>query len=254
MKGLYHQEYGSGEVLVLLPGFCESISIWDKIVQGLGKTCRVICIDLPGIGKSAHLKAPISLSHTANQIHSFIRSLGIQRYTVAGHSLGGYLSLELIDQFPESIDGIGMIHSTAFADDEEKISVRKKTIDFVNKRGVELFIKSFVPQLFRDKKSPYITTVINSAKFTTQDSLVNYTIAMMNRKNHTLTLEKWNKRSLFVAGMEDSLVLLAQSRAHLEYISEEKYVELANIGHMGMLEEPVLIEKCLRDLVCTTSK
>ena len=254
MNHLNYRSAGKGLPLVLLPGFCEDLSIWDAITPELSQQCNVITIDLPGFGGSAHLPTTTSLTSIAKQVNNFIQSLDIQEYIVAGHSLGGYISLELAKLYPKSILGIGLIHSTAFADDDEKIKSRNKTIDFVRKRGVETFIKSFVPQLFSNKKSLNIGRMMDMAKNTPIESLINYTIAMKMRQDYTSTLINWTKPVIFVAGQNDTLVPIEKSKAHRDFIPERDIIELPEIGHMGMLEAPLQITKALLSLVWITSK
>lgn len=254
MNNLHYQEKGTGQILVLLPGFCESLSIWDAIVPAISKTCHVIAIDLPGFGGSSHITAPTSINQAARQIHQLVQSLNVEQYIVAGHSLGGYISFELARLYPDAVLGIGLIHSTAFTDDDDKIKSRKKVIEFVRNRGVEVFINSFVPQLFADKMSPNITAVINLAKNTPIQSLINYTLAMIEREDSTNTLSEWTKPLRFIAGEQDSIVTIDKSRAHLSHITADEYVEIPEVGHMGMIEAPSKIEKVLSDLVCTVSK
>ena len=254
MDQLNYRSTGTGVPLVLLPGFCEDLSIWDAILPELSQQCNLITIDLPGIGGSDHLPAPTSVTRIAKQVHEFTQSLDIQEYIVAGHSLGGYISLELAKLYPESILGIGLIHSTAFADDNEKIKSRNKTIDFVRKRGVEAFIKSFVPQLFSNKESLNIEKVIDMAKQTPIESLVSYTVAMKNRQDYTTMLRNWAKPVMFVAGQNDTLIPIEKSRAHRDFIQEQNIIELPEIGHMGMYEAPLETIKALSALVWTISK
>lgn len=254
MNELHYQSTGSGVVFVLLPGFCENLLVWEDIVPELSQECNVITIDLPGFGMSNHLSAPTSLTQIAKQVHGLTQSLDIQKYIVAGHSLGGYIALELARLYPESILGIGLIHSTAFADDDEKTKSRDKTIDFVRKRGVDAFIKSFVPQLFSDKKSLNIPRVIDMTKTISAESLINYTIAMKQRQDYTRTLKNWSKPIIFVAGQNDTLVSIEKSREHQDFISQKCLIELPEIGHMGMFEAPFEITKALSSLVWTLSK
>ena len=51
-KNIHYENEGSGEVVVLLHGFLENLSMWDEIADELSKTCQVIRIDLPGFGRS----------------------------------------------------------------------------------------------------------------------------------------------------------------------------------------------------------
>lgn len=251
---MYYKKQGKGTAIVFLHGFCETSAIWDPITPLLSKSYQTITLDLPGFGRSRHLEAPTTLSQLAKEVHCFLQSHRVEQYIVIGHSLGGYISLELGETFAESILGIGMINSTAFADGQEKVKTRKKTIRFVEKRGVEAFVKLFVPQLFADKKAKDITTVINLAKSTPEQSVINYSQAMMNRKSYISTLQRWKKPFLFVFGRQDTLVTASKSREHLRYISRNSLVELSEAGHMGTYEAPDKIIKLLIKFVRTIPK
>ncbi len=254
MNTLYYQRQGAGTPVVLLHGFCETLAVWEAIIPELSKSNQVIALDLPGFGGSDHLQAPTSLKQVAIQVHSFLQSLHIKKYVIIGHSLGGYISLELAKLYPESILGIGMIHSTAFSDNLEKKNIRKKTIDFVRKNGVSAFIKSFVPQLFADKKSPYIKVLIDMAKKTPEKSLINYTIAMMERKDYGLILKNWVNPLIFIAGEKDEIVPIDRSRKHLQYVPENCFFELSEVGHLGMYEASQKVVNLLIKYVYTISK
>lgn len=240
--------------LVLLHGFCETSSIWKEIVNELSAFCEVIVIDLPGFGDSQHLSSSISIGQVAIQVHEFLESINVDEYFVAGHSLGGYISLELAKLYTTSVLGIGLINSTAYADDEEKIHTRKKTFKFVEKWGVETFINSFVPQLFADKKDKKIATVINIAKHTPLQTLINYTTAMMMRKNNVVILMNWNKPLFFFAGFLDALIPIEKSRNHLDFIDERHFIEDKLCSHMGMYEAPKTLITLLSKLVLTDLK
>jgi pimeloyl-ACP methyl ester carboxylesterase len=238
-----------GASLVLLHGFCETSAIWDGIVNELSKSCEVIVIDLPGFGGSQELSAPTSIRQTAIQVHNFLGSINVNNYFVAGHSLGGYISLELADLYPSCILGIGLINSSAFADDEDKIKTRLKSIKFVEKRGVELFINSFVPQLFANKEEVHISTLKHIARKTPQQTLINYTHAMMQRKDMVSILAHWSRPFFFFAGTLDILVPIDKSRNHLDFISRDNFVESELCAHMGMYEAPESLVNLLTQLV-----
>ena len=49
---------------------------------------------------------------------------------------------------PSRLKGLGLFHSTAYADSVEKKQARDKTIDFIERYGTEEFVEEFVPPLF----------------------------------------------------------------------------------------------------------
>lgn len=237
---------GKGIPIVFIHGFCEDMSIWDSVTSSLTQDCRAITIDLPGFGKSDNLEIPQSLADLAKQVHQKITAIGITQYAVVGHSLGGYVSLELAKQYSHNITGIALIHSTAFADDPEKQRTRLKTIDFVRKRGVNRFVRSFVPQLFADKTHPSIDTVLTQAVNTKLEVLEKYTLLMKDRSDNSSTFKNWKKVCFFIVGLEDGLVPIAMSRMHKKLMSADHYIELEKVAHMGMYESPDQIASLIR--------
>ena len=64
--------------------------------------------------------------------------------------MGGYIALEYISRYSNDVSGLGLFHSTATADSDEKKAERLKTIQFIEKHGTEAFIKNFYPNMFSE--------------------------------------------------------------------------------------------------------
>ena len=81
---------GDGKPVVLLHGLAGSVAVWDGWMQELDGY-RVIRIDLPGSGQTAPREdRDYSVEADAALIREVLRHLGIEKYALAGHSLGGY--------------------------------------------------------------------------------------------------------------------------------------------------------------------
>ncbi len=63
--------------------------------------------------------------------------------------LGGYVTLALVEKMGLQLKAIGLFHSSAFADDKEKVATRNRILTFVEKYGGKKFAESFIPPLFR---------------------------------------------------------------------------------------------------------
>ncbi|MDX1762066.1 MAG: alpha/beta hydrolase, partial [Christiangramia sp.] len=118
---IYYNLKGTGEKvpLVLLHGFLEDSMIWDPIVKKLQKERQVICIDLPGHGKSDGLAEIHSMELMANAVREVLNTLEIKEVSIAGHSMGGYVSLEFLKNFPMIIKSVMLINSTPVEDTVE---------------------------------------------------------------------------------------------------------------------------------------
>ena len=112
--------FGQGKPLILIHGFCESKEMWITHSKELAKTHIVYCIDLPGFGESPLRQDSITLEEVAVMLHDWMEENRIYHPTVIGHSLGGYVALAMAELMENDLAAIGLFHSTAFPDDEEK--------------------------------------------------------------------------------------------------------------------------------------
>lgn len=234
-----YTDQGHGKPVIFIHGFCETKEMWEKYIQTFSPYYRIICPDLPGFGETPWYEEEITLEETARMLREWIIELNLERPVVIGHSLGGYVSLALAEIMGSELGGLGLFHSTAFADDEEKIGVRNRTITFVKKHGVKVFVESFVPPLFteahRDSMKETIKQVTELAKRTTFEGLVSFTKAMRDRKDRMDILRDFKGKKLLIAGVLDGAVKIEASRKHQKHV--DYYHELPDAGHMGMFEQ-----------------
>lgn len=86
---------GAGEPLVLIHGIGSRRQVWDCVLPGLDANREVFAVDLPGFGMSSANAVRPSVDGYADAMAAFVRSMGLERPHVAGHSLGGAVALEL---------------------------------------------------------------------------------------------------------------------------------------------------------------
>ena len=81
-------EHG-GECVVLLHGYLESMLVWDEFISLLKDECRVVVMDLPGHGVSMVDGETHTMEYLAECVGLTMKALGVERYHVVGHSMGG---------------------------------------------------------------------------------------------------------------------------------------------------------------------
>jgi pimeloyl-ACP methyl ester carboxylesterase len=235
-NGIYYKVEGNGFPVVLLHGFCETHEIWKDFAPPLASQFTVISIDLPGFGKSALLPSFFTLTDVAKSINKLLEALHINSCVLIGHSLGGYVSLAMVENQPERFKGFGLFHSTAYADTDEKKISRNKVIEFVEANGVEPFIKSFVPPLFYNQQNPSIPWAVSIGLQTKPETLIAYTAAMRDRPDRTSVLKTFKRPILFIAGEKDTVVSEAAIKSQAEIASTPYVFVIRAVGHMGMVE------------------
>src|SRR3712207_2821467 len=92
---------GEGPPVVLVHGMVNSSRHWELVAKRLARTHTVIAPDLIGHGDSATPRGDYSLGAHAAVIRDVLASIGIDRATIVGHSLGGGVAMVFFYQFPQ---------------------------------------------------------------------------------------------------------------------------------------------------------
>lgn len=235
--------------IVFLHGFCENKEIWDDFISKLPEKFHCVALDLPGFGEKKETLKEHTIEGMAEAVHDELKRLHVKKCILVGHSLGGYVGLAFAEKYPKMLQGLCLFHSSALADTEEKKDARNKTIDFVKKHGVVVFMDSFVAPLFapenREKCKTAIHKLKETGKATPQESIVKTLRAMRDRKKRLKVLKDAAFPVLFIAGKEDGAVPLEATLAQCHLPNNSTTVFLGGTGHMGMFEKPYETRKAV---------
>ncbi len=102
MSELHLEIYGQGQTIVMVHGWGMHSGVWRDFAQKLAKTHRVVCVDLPGHGRSAAIE-PFTLPVIATQLAQNIES---EPCCWLGWSLGGLIVLEIARLYPEKVNSL----------------------------------------------------------------------------------------------------------------------------------------------------
>lgn len=236
MSSIYFRELGSGFPVVLIHGFPFTNQIWDSFAQRLAEDFHVITPDLPGFGHSGLPLENLTIDSVAEILLNWLREKKILRSIIIGHSLGGYVTLAMAKRAPDMFNAIGIFHSTASADSEEKKESRDKVIEFITKNGVEKFTSNFIGPLFADPHHPAIKIIQSIAVQAKEKTVKAYTLAMRNRPDSTSVLSEFKKPILFIAGEKDGGIPVDSIKKQSTLNSHSELHILKGVAHMGMVE------------------
>jgi pimeloyl-ACP methyl ester carboxylesterase len=236
-SSLSFREYGEGPPVILIHGFPMAQEIWSGFAPALSAKFKVYTIDLPGFGGS---QAPSSYSmlSVGKEILNWMDKKKISSGVVIGHSLGGYVALAMVQEDPDRFAGLGLFHSTALADTEEKKQSRDKVVEFVEKNGAPAFTSNFIPPLFANKNHGAIEQVKEISKSASAEAVIGYTRGMRDRKDMTSVFKNYNKPVLFIVGKEDPGIPVESVLKQADLCQQPELHILADVGHMGMYEAP----------------
>ena len=256
---LYYRDLGKGEPVMFIHGFAEDGTIWDLQAAYLEKKFRILIPDIPGSHLAYDSETGMSsIEEYAECMKAVLEAEKIKNCVMIGHSMGGYLMLAFAEKYPHYLQGMGLFHSTAYADNEEKKTARRKSIELIRQYGSAAFLEQTIPNLFSDdfkNKAPreVASLIKRYANFKTE-TLVSYYEAMIRRPDRTGVLKTFPGPVLFIIGENDKAVPLAQSlqQCHLPQLS---YIHIfENTAHMGMLENTDLSNHIVENFLDQTLK
>ena len=232
-----YQVSGKGAPLVFLHGFLENLHMWDEIVSYFSETYTCIAIDLLGHGKTACIGYIHKMEDMANAVHAVISTITTDRPIFIGHSMGGYVSLAYLDLYPKKLSGLVLLHSTSFADSEERKINRDRAINIV-KKNPTAYTSMAISNLFAENNrityQSQIEEIKNEASKNPLQGIIAALEGMKIRKDHSTTLLKFNAPKIIFAGVQDPVLSYQQSIKESRYCKTE-FISF-NCGHMSFIE------------------
>ena len=251
-SSIYYRVYGEGNPVLLVHGFGEDGSIWKNQVIELKKKNKLIIPDIPGSGKSEMID-DMSMSGIAEVMHAIIHEEKIDQCIVIGHSMGGYITLALVESYWNHVSAFGLFHSTAFPDTTEKKANRRKGIEFVKTHGPNEFLKTTTPNLFspgtKENNPQLVSDFLDNLPNISGEAIIAYYESMIDRPDRTSILINTKNPVLFVAGRHDNAIPFDDvlKQCHLP---EKSYFHIfENSGHMGMLEQHEYATRILDEFI-----
>ena len=235
---IHYRKTGAGKPIMLIHGFGEDGRIWDKTAEQLQEEFMLIIPEVRS--EVGGLKLEVGMETYAEMMKAIADEEQLDKFIMIGHSMGGYISLAFAEKYPERLNAFGLVHSSAFADSDEKKQARLKSIAFITENGSAAFLKTSIPGLFmpnKESNKQFIADLLQQGDQITADTLIQHLRAMIARPNRTAVLKQFPKPILFIIGEHDLAIPFAHSMQQC-YLPIQSHVNIfRDTAHMSMLEE-----------------
>ncbi len=206
--------------LLLLHGAIGASEQLNELALHLGRNFKVYTLNFSGHGGKSMPEAPFSMELFAEDVLRFIEKEQLERVSIFGYSMGGYVGLYLAKHHPEKIDNVITLATKYYWDE----AVAAKEIQMMNPDKIEQKLPAFAATL-QQRHAP------NDWK-----EVLKKTTAMMTSlgAKNTLASEDYasiNVPALLLLGDRDKMVSLEETTAVYKALPNAQMGMLPNTPH-----------------------
>jgi pimeloyl-ACP methyl ester carboxylesterase len=244
-----YYDVGSGPPLLLIHGIGGDADEWVFCFGPLSQFHRVLALDLLGFGRSSKPLIEYTIAGFVEVVQHFLRGLKIDRTSVLGESLGGWIAASFALKFPSMVDKLILVDTAGVWGDITTlpIDVRVSTRDHLR----EIF-----QLLFHDQRMVN-EALIDLAYHQHLERGDGYTIdsvlrnAASGREVLDEAIGSVAAPTLIVWGEQDQMIPLSVGQRLQKLIAGSKLEVIPQCGHLPALEKPEAFVQCVLELLAS---
>lgn len=220
--------------LLLVPGLLCDDSVWAEQVKALSGEANITIAD----HKSHAVMAAMAEAILAKAPPEF---------ALAGFSMGGYVSLEIVRQAPERVLKLALLDTAPYADSAEQTALRQQHMAAARKSGKASIASIFASLLHQDRyeDQDLVAAVFAMDENNTVASFVNQQRAIISRSNSVPLLSGISCPTLVLCGRQDALTPLSAHEEMAAKIPGATLVVIENCGHASPMERPAQVNAAM---------
>jgi 3-oxoadipate enol-lactonase len=247
---LAYRDEGQGQPILLIHAFPLNSAMWEDQIDALATRLRVIAPDLRGFGATARGSGTSSLDQHADDLVGLLDQLGIDKATIAGLSMGGYISFALTRRHRARIERLILADTRAGADSEEARQGREKNAQLAEAEGAGAIAAQMLPKLLSAGAPAEVRDAVRKIiEANDRAGLAAALRAMAARPDSTPLLATIDVLTLIVVGSEDALTPPSESRAMHAAIAGSRLVEIPGAGHLSNVEAPDAFSAAVEEFI-----
>jgi len=243
------EDGGHGTPLLLLHGFPMSSAIFSPIRPIVERAGRLLTVDLRGFGASDAPEGSYGMDDLAADVVRVADHLGLERFVLGGHSMGGYVAFRVAARHRRRLSGLILIDTRAAADTPEGAGRRRAAVAAIHGGGRGAFLDTFLPLLVRpaarDRRPELMEQLRSIAARIPDHVLTGCLEGMATRPDSRDLLAGLDLPTLVVHGADDAVMPLAEARALALTLPRAELFEVPGAGHTPTLEQPELVGEAI---------
>jgi pimeloyl-ACP methyl ester carboxylesterase len=237
------EDHGEGVPVVLLHGFPLSSEIWTPIRTAVEEAARLITPDLRGFGGSEKPEGDYAMETLAGDILQLVDRLGVERFVLGGHSMGGYVALRFAASHADRLAGLVLIDTRASADTPEGKVRRTVAIERIRRGEAVAFLDEFLPNLVAEStraRAPRLAAELRALAAQVPDHVLAGCLAgMRDRPDSVQVLSGIDLPALVITGQDDALSPPEVAHQLAAVLPRGRLAVIPLAGHTPSIERPI---------------
>lgn len=236
---IHYVEAGSGPTVILLHGLGGSSRAWQPNIGPLSEKFHVVVPDQIGFGKSDKPLVNYRIRTYVDFLDQFCRQLKIERATLVGNSMGGWVAAAFTAAFPDRVDKLVLVDAAGYSPSKDVDPRTFYGLNPTTREGMKVLVaKVFYNKLFHTDAAidASIAARLAAGDGYTINSITDSIIRGEDFLDDTVKTIK--RPTLIVWGRHDGLLPLSDGERFNKDIAGSKLVVFEECGHVPNFEKP----------------
>lgn len=242
---IHYRDEGVGTPIVLIHGTGSSLHTWEDWTKDLVEDYRVIRLDIPAYGLTGQdPQKRYSSKDYVDLLDAFLAKLKVDKFHLAGNSLGGLISWLYASYHPEKVDKLVLLDPSGFPFKDTPMVIKMAKTPILN-----AFIRYVTPRSFIEKNLKEVYYDKTLIKETTTNRYYDLTLfegnraafidrAYIEREDYTERLKLIQTPTLILWGENDEWIPVSDAAKFKANLSNASVVIMPKTGHVPMEERP----------------
>ena len=230
------------EALVLLPGFLCDRTVWQDQISALADIADCTCAEYG------------MLDSLTAMAESVLRTAP-EQFSVAGHSMGGRIALEVFRKAPTRVRRIALFNTGAASRSsgpagEEEERGRRRQLALARSDGMRAMALQWIQGMIAPRRladAALVESIVSMFEQKTPEFFEAQMNALLARPDATALLENVRCPALVLTGREDGWSTPATHEQLAARISGSRLVLVPECGHMSSMEQPAAVAEAMRE-------
>ncbi|HXP72816.1 MAG TPA: alpha/beta fold hydrolase [Stellaceae bacterium] len=249
VEGTHVRATGAGVPLVLVHGVGIDLEIWEPLVPMLQPGRRLIRYDMQGHGKSTKPPGPYLLDDFVAQLDRLARALGLDRFDLAGFSMGGMVAEAFAARFPETVRRLALLNTVHDRNATERAAIAGRLAQVEAGdlgRSLAAALERWLTPAFRDAHPDAVAAIERRMRANDRAAyLASYRVFATGDIEVLAVIDRIRCPTLVLTAEHDVGSTPAMARSLATRLPDARVAILPRLRHLALFEAPAEVAGAL---------